>query len=212
MGVQVLCVPTCAMCVPGKFGGWWVPRPLPCAQREKIASLPLPLLQGKAAFALSQVYFLSPEPDPRREVAGGDRPGFSGIGRVWHVGKVSLAGDIHPGLCDVTATKGGENLTVVWQGLGWAAQRNPAPRGVGRGSPGCGVHPELIQNSALAGCQRCWGTSARLGCVLGGHGGVTLQCPGFLLPEQLVHVAVNHDRVSASSSVCACSSQLIRHD
>lgn len=158
-----------------------MPRPLPCAQREKIASLPLP--RSKARLRLLSVRFISSHLS--QSLAGGDRPGFSGTGRVWRVGKVSLAGDIHPGLCGVTATKRGENLTLVWQGLGWAAQRNPAPRGVGRGSPGCGVHPELIQNSSFAGCQRCWGTSARLGCVLGGHGGDTLQCPGFLLPEQL---------------------------
>lgn len=119
-----------------------MPRPLPCAQREKIASLPLPC--SKARLRLLSVRFISSHLS--QSLAGGDRPGFSGTGRVWRVGKVSLAGDIHPGLCGVTATKRGENLTLVWQGLGWAAQRNPAPRGVGRGSPGCGVHPELIQN------------------------------------------------------------------
>lgn len=180
-----------------------MPRPLPCAQREKIASLPLP--RSKARLRLLSVRFISSHLS--QSLAGGDRPGFSGTGRVWRVGKVSLAGDIHPGLCGLTATKRGENLTLVWQGLGWAAQRNPAPRGVGRGSPGCGVHPELIL---------CW-VSEVLGhlcppglCAGGtwwGHPAVSR-----VSPARAAGVAVNHDRVSASSSVCACSSQLIRHD
>lgn len=188
MGVQVLRVPTCASLanpVVGLPGGSPDPLPVPRVRKLLLSLSPAPRQ------ALSQVYFLSPEPDPGGEVAGGDSPGCNGTGHA------SPAGDIHPGLCGVTARKGEENLTLMCQRLSpHCCPEESSPwrcgAGMGRGSPGSDVHPQLIQNSSRAQpLLGVGGVGVPLPAWAVGSGdtvdtgGDTLQCPGFLLSKQL---------------------------
>lgn len=159
--------------------------PDPCpVSRERKLLLSLSPAPRQAVFALSRVYFLPPEPDPRVEVAGGDSPGCDGIGRAWHLGKARLAGDIHPGLlcCEYQkgAGKRGPGVAVAPMGCphttthGWLGKRVPRLQ--------CASQTQTYQGvGGVGGPLPVWAVC--LGDVMARGGDV--QCPGFLLSRQL---------------------------